>query len=123
MEARSEKGRSMRHSVTLLGRERMTVCGARDVLSFDENGIVLLTDMGTLSIEGEGLRIGSFSSPSSAGADGGRIKLVYDGSAGEGDIGEGTIEIFGRVDALAYISEDDGGEGGGFLRLFRRKKQ
>ena len=116
MEARSEKGRGMRHSVTLLGRERMTVCGARDVLSFDENGIVLLTDMGTLSIEGEGLRIGSFSSPSSAGADGGRIKLVYDGS-------EGTIEIFGRVDALAYISEDDGDEAGGFFRFFRRKKQ
>lgn len=66
MEARAEKSRAGRHSISLVGRERMTVCGARDVQSFDESGIVLLTDMGVLSIEGEGLRIVSFSSPPTA---------------------------------------------------------
>lgn len=54
MEARAEKSRAGRHSISLVGRERMTVCGARDVQSFDESGIVLLTDMGVLSIEGGG---------------------------------------------------------------------
>ena len=121
MEARAEKSRAGRHSISLVGRERMTVCGARDVQSFDESGIVLLTDMGVLSIEGEGLRIVSFSSPPTAPADG-RIKLVYDGSAGAGELGDGVIEIVGRVDALAYISED-GEEVGGFFRFLRRRRQ
>ncbi|MFR3309354.1 MAG: hypothetical protein ACLTTQ_01785 [Christensenellales bacterium] len=45
MEARAEKSRAGRHSISLVGRERMTVCGARDAV-VDESGIVLLTDMG-----------------------------------------------------------------------------
>ena len=122
MEARAEKDRAGRHSITLVGRGRMTVCGARDVQSFDENGIVLITDMGVLSIEGEGLWIVSFSSPPNAPADG-RIKLVYDGSTGVGELGDGVIEIVGRVDALAYISEDGGEDEGGFFRFLRRRRQ
>ena len=106
MEARAEKSRAGRHSISLVGRERMTGCGARDVQSFDES---------------EGLRIVSFSSPPTAPADG-RIKLVYDGSAGAGELGDGVIEIVGRVDALAYISED-GEEDGGFFRFLRRRRQ
>ena len=45
------------HKIILDQRERMTVSGTEDVISFDECGIVLKTVMGILSVDGAELRI------------------------------------------------------------------
>ena len=45
------------HKLMMDGRERMTVSGVEDVISFEECGVVLKTVMGILSIDGSELRI------------------------------------------------------------------
>ena len=45
------------HKLALDGRERMSVSGVEDVISFEECGVVLKTVMGILSVDGSELRI------------------------------------------------------------------
>lgn len=45
------------HSVTILGRERLDVKGVSRVESFDEEEIVLETDLGMLTVRGQDLHI------------------------------------------------------------------
>jgi sporulation protein YabP len=45
------------HSLTLLGRKSLSLTGIEDVISFDENGILLLTSEGTLTVDGSDIRI------------------------------------------------------------------
>ena len=45
------------HSLTLEGREKMSITGVDDVSGFDENTIVLTTSQGDLNIHGQGLHI------------------------------------------------------------------
>jgi len=45
------------HSLQMDNRERLRLTGVSDVSGFDENVIVLSTDMGELSIRGEELHI------------------------------------------------------------------
>jgi sporulation protein YabP len=81
------------HRLELVGREQLTISGVEDVDRFDENGIVMSTSAGTLSITGENLHIG---------------KLSLDG---------GELHVDGRIDSVTY--EDEGqGRGGFFSRLF-----
>ena len=82
------------HQIMLYNREKGNLTGILDVISFDENTIVMLTVKGTLVVRGEDLHI---------------EKLSLDG----GDLrGEGV------VDSLSY--EDDSRERGGFFaRLLR----
>ena len=46
------------HEFSLKGRRRMSISGVREVISFDETAVNLLTDCGEMTVEGEGLRIG-----------------------------------------------------------------
>ena len=46
------------HGLRLEGRERMAVTGVRDVSGFDENTVLLQTDLGELSIRGEQRHVG-----------------------------------------------------------------
>lgn len=73
-----EKQMPRAHKVVVVGRKSGTVSGISDVLSFDENEIVLDTDMGLLTIKGKGLHIS-------------RLTL---------ELGEADME--GRIDSLAY---------------------
>ena len=45
------------HQLMLEDRQRLTVSGVSDVDSFDDTAIVVYTDMGELTIKGEGLHI------------------------------------------------------------------
>ena len=45
------------HRLELIGRERLTISGVEDVERFDETGIIMSTDGGTLVVTGEGLHI------------------------------------------------------------------
>ena len=58
--------------LVLLQRERLTMTGAAEVLSFDENAVVLRTDLGILTVQGQGLHLKTLSQ------EGGQVEV--DGS-------------------------------------------
>lgn len=72
------------HRLALDGRERMTVSGVEDVISFDECGVVLKTVMGILSIDGAELRI---------------INLNVDAK---------DIELAGKINGIIYQGTQSG---------------
>jgi sporulation protein YabP len=45
------------HNLTAIDREKITVSGVSEVVSFDEANVRLITVRGILNLEGEGLRI------------------------------------------------------------------
>lgn len=45
------------HNVTMEGREKMSISGVEDVASFSDEMVVLATNMGTLTVKGNDLRI------------------------------------------------------------------
>ncbi len=81
------------HSVIIEQRENLNISGVSEVVGFDDETVLLRTSMGTLTIKGEGLHIGSFST------------------------GSGDINIDGKIIALVY--GDDAGKGGFWRRLMK----
>lgn len=73
-----EKQMQRAHKLVIIGRKTGTVSGISDVLSFDENEIVLDTEMGLLTIKGKNLHIS-------------RLTL---------ELGEADLE--GKVDRMVY---------------------
>lgn len=73
-----EKQMQRAHKVVVVGRKSGTVSGISDVLSFDENEIVLDTEMGLLTIKGKELHIS-------------RLSI---------ELGEADME--GKVDSMVY---------------------
>jgi len=51
------EGRVREHSLHLVNRARLAITGVREVMTFDEREVVLDTDLGTLTLRGEGLHI------------------------------------------------------------------
>lgn len=66
------------HTLSLLARERAEISGVREVESFDEQTVVLLTDCGELTLEGEGLHVNTL------------------------DVARGVVSVSGRVGAVYY---------------------
>ena len=81
------------HTLSLDGREKLSVTGVNDVGRFDESEIDMRTSKGELCIHGEGLHI---------------EKLSLD---------SGEVLIGGKIDSMEYGSEETDG-GGFFSRLF-----
>lgn len=52
-----EKEKRRPHKLELQNREQGRVTGVQDVVSFDENQIILDTDMGLLTIKGKNLHV------------------------------------------------------------------
>lgn len=77
------------HSIIIGQRERVSLSGVTEVVGFDDETVLLKTVMGGLTIKGEELHIGAFSTSS------------------------GELEIDGKIIALAYTDE---GQKGGFWR-------
>ena len=77
-----EEKMGMSHKVMLNNRERGSLTGILDVISFDENSIVLDTDMGLLTIKGKDLHVS-------------RLTLE-----------KGEIDIEGRTDSFVYSSNE-----------------
>lgn len=80
-------------NIVLEGRERATVTGVLEVVSFDENEVVMQTSHGMLTVSGDGLHV---------------EKLTLEA---------GELVIAGRVDALLY-TDGQGSRGGFWSRLF-----
>lgn len=82
----------MPHQLTLLERSRLAVTGVTDVVSFDEDAVILRTTLGTLIVQGNQLQLKTLST------DGGQVAV------------EGTIS------AMHY--EENRQKGGFMHRLF-----
>ena len=84
------------HQIMLYNREKGNLTGILDVISFDENTIVLDTDMGLLTIKGKDLHVN-------------RLSLE-----------KGEIDIEGRTDSLVYSAGGGTKSGGSFwAKLFK----
>ena len=69
------------HKLTLTERKTMTMTGVTEVVSFDENMVVLKTSLGLLTIHGQGLQLKNLSLEGGQVAVEGEISaLVYEDS-------------------------------------------
>ena len=80
MNTESEK----EHKVTLISRGYLDVTGVAEVESFTDTSVVAASSLGTLSVEGEEIRIDSFSSET------------------------GKLVVRGRIDGFFYYGDQDG---------------
>lgn len=87
------------HAVTLESRQRASLSGVMDVMSFNEQEIMLKTTDGDISLLGEGLHIAHLSLEEG--------RLVVEG------------EIAGIEYAMPTVSHIKSSSGGLFARLFR----
>ena len=88
-----EENVRLNHNIIVEDRKKMTLTGVKDVLSFDEETVVLDTSLGRLTVKGSGLHIINF------------------------DTQSGDLSAEGRLYALVYTSEQI--SGGVFSRIFR----
>ncbi|MBO5410887.1 MAG: sporulation protein YabP [Clostridia bacterium] len=84
---------SMPHNLVLEDRKMLTVSGVADVDSFDEETVVVFTDLGELTVRGSNLHIN-------------RLSV---------EVGELTVE--GNISALIY-SQENAKSGGFFSKVF-----
>lgn len=80
------------HRLTLAQRKDLTMTGVSEVVSFDDTAVILRTELGTLTVQGQGLRLRTLST------DGGQVAVT------------------GEVSALTY--EEPRAPGGWMRRLF-----
>lgn len=67
------------HKLTLNGRKNLSVTGVTEVVSFDENTVVLRTGMGTLLVQGEDLQLKNLSlEGGQVAVDGTVSSLIYE---------------------------------------------
>ncbi len=92
--AEEKRMQSMPHNLVLEDRKMLTVSGVSDVDSFDEQTVIVFTDMGELTVRGSNLHIN-------------RLSV---------EVGELTVE--GNIAALIY-SDEPPKSGGFFSRVFR----
>lgn len=83
-------------NIVLENREKLNISGVLDVLSFDDQIVILETELGLLTVKGENLRIN---------------KLSLDTS---------EVTIDGTIYQLAYSEKDSMEKGEGFLgKIFK----
>ena len=88
-----EENIRINHNIIVEDRKKMTLTGVKDVLSFDEETVVLDTSLGRLTVKGSGLHIVNF------------------------DTKSGDLSAEGRLYALVYTTDEK--NGGFFSRVFR----
>ncbi len=67
------------HTLTLQERNRLCVTGVSEVVSFDENAVILHTSLGTLTIQGQQLQLKQLSlDGGQVAVDGSIASLVYE---------------------------------------------
>ncbi|MDD6200217.1 MAG: sporulation protein YabP [Firmicutes bacterium] len=77
------------HKLTLNERQQLSMTGVTEVVSFDESAVVLLTELGRLTVHGQGLQL---------------RQLALDG---------GQVAVDGNVSAIVY---EEPKPAGGWLR-------
>ena len=65
-------------NIILESRKKLTLTGVKDVVSFDDETLILKTELGNLTVKGEKLHIGIFNTETGyLSADGVFIAMVY----------------------------------------------
>ncbi len=82
-------------NLILENREKLNVSGVNDVLSFDDQVVIMETELGLLTVKGENLKIN---------------KLNIDTS---------EVIVEGRIDNLSYSEHQTKSEGGIFGKIFK----
>ncbi len=82
------------HHVILENQKKLHLTGVKDVAHFDDHTVLVVLGTGSLSVRGEGLRVGKL------------------------DVDHGDLMIEGLVTALIY-AEGAGGKKGGWGKLLR----
>lgn len=77
-----EKTKSWSHSCIMQNRSSVSLTGVREVVSFDENQVVMDTDMGLLTIKGKELHMSRLT------------------------VEKGEVDIEGTIDSLTYSSNE-----------------
>lgn len=96
LEERKAVANSIIQNIILENRGKLSISGVLDVLSFDDQVIVLETDLGLLTVKGENLRIN---------------KLSIDTS---------EVIVEGDISALIYSDKDMDKKGASFLgKIFK----
>ena len=67
------------HSLRLVGRAELTITGVTEVSRFEEDGVLLQTDMGELTVQGEQLQLKELSLEGGRVAVSGSISALVDG--------------------------------------------
>ena len=84
-------------NIILENREKLNISGVLDVLSFDDQIVILETELGLLTVKGENLRIN---------------KLSLDTS---------EVTVDGQIYQLAYSEKENMEKGGSFLnKIFKQ---
>ncbi len=66
------------HKLSLNGRKNLSLTGVTEVISFDENAVVLKTSMGLLTVHGQRLQLKNLSlEGGQVGVDGTVAALIY----------------------------------------------
>lgn len=82
-DGRTDKGK-IAHNITLSARERLSVSGIREIVSFDESGVSVRTLCGDLIIDGEGMHISVL------------------------NIEKGELELQGKINGISYADLGEG---------------
>lgn len=88
----AEERMALPHKLTLDQRKKLTMTGVTEVVSFEENSVILKTAMGVLVIQGSQLRLKTLS------------------------LEGGQVDVSGTINALIY--EEPRSAGGVLRRLF-----
>ena len=114
----AEEKKKGRHTLNMEERERVRIGGVMEVLSFDEDGIMMETTCGLLLLKGAGMHIGKLDLEAG--------DVVVDGSIDSMTYSDGTLaekhSILGRQAQLFLLTVFLGGGMGLFydgLRVFR----
>ena len=83
------------HNVIIESRKNITVTGVMDIDSFDEESVILFTELGELSIRGQNLHINKI------------------------DINSGDLTMEGEIESLSYAEAGPQKGTGFFSKLFR----
>ena len=81
-----------KQTLTLTDRSFAEITGVEEVLSYDENGVRILTSLGQLALDGEGLNV---------------VQL---------NLSQGIVCVEGQIDALYYMEQK--GRRSLFSRIF-----
>lgn len=88
--AKANAGRPL-HNLIVENREKISISGVEDVESFDEENMLIHTEMGLLSLKGANLHINKF------------------------NVESGELVIEGDIDEIVYSDGDGYGKKGGFF--------
>lgn len=94
IEERKNISNTVIQNLILENREKLSISGVLDVLSFDDQVVIVETELGLLNIKGNDLRINKLSiDTSEVIVEGDIYSIIYS----EKDTGKGTTSLLGKI--------------------------